>query len=531
MKTLKNILKPKTLITLIAMMTLCVLTTSIFASSPTAFKDVPASYWGYKNIQRAYTDGVVSGSSYNEATGERYYSPEDKVTMAEFCTIITRAFYTDELAASTAEGSWYAAAQDVVSSHRMDVGYFNAQDASVMNGAARRYDMAGLVYSVLKDKNVTLPTDAELTAVQSKIADWSDMNRIDRQYYQKAVSTVVALGLITGKDDKGTFAGMDNLTRAEVATIYCRLADLINGNPVEKPVTPEKPDIPEKPEQPTEKPATGNYGAVGTLSDTPVTLSFSTHKPVVDYWSRTSAEVQAATEKDVFNAAVQTLKDRELQMSVTTKMIASINPNYNYACFNYDSSNQKQINVTAAVGSMGGYRVYSVARALNNADDTNLAVITCYGTERTTRQDDVFLPILARLNDSMTDMQKAEILVQAVTDRFDYGTGAMFDWLSENRVGDCDNYARAVDDLFNAAGIVCYNDIGGDTAYGVHAWNRAYLDGQWYAVDATTAETGAHSTGIMTYTEHANLFGYDMDRYDYIQYKIKDALCNAVLNQ
>ena len=69
MKTLKNILKPKTLITLIAMMTLCVLTTSIFASSPTAFKDVPASYWGYKNIQRAYTDGVVSGSSYNEATG------------------------------------------------------------------------------------------------------------------------------------------------------------------------------------------------------------------------------------------------------------------------------------------------------------------------------------------------------------------------------------------------------------------------------------------------------------------------------
>ena len=73
MKTLKNILKPKTLIVLIAMMTLTALYAGVFASSPTAFKDVPASYWGYKNIQRAYTDGVVSGSSYNEATGERYY--------------------------------------------------------------------------------------------------------------------------------------------------------------------------------------------------------------------------------------------------------------------------------------------------------------------------------------------------------------------------------------------------------------------------------------------------------------------------
>ena len=84
MKTLKNILKIKTFVVLISMMTLMALYAGVFASSPTAFKDVPASYWGYKNIQRAYTDGVVSGSSYNEATGERYYSPEAKLTVAEF---------------------------------------------------------------------------------------------------------------------------------------------------------------------------------------------------------------------------------------------------------------------------------------------------------------------------------------------------------------------------------------------------------------------------------------------------------------
>lgn len=524
MKTLKNILKTKTFIVLISMMTLTALYAGVFASSPTAFKDVPASYWGYKNIQRAYTDGVVSGSSYNEATGERYYSPEDKVTMAEFCTIITRAFYADELAASTAKGSWYAAAQDVVSSHRMNVGYFNAQDASVMNGAARRYDMAGLVYSVLKDKNVTLPTDAELTAVQSKIADWSDMNRIDRQYYQKAVSTVVALGLITGKDDKGTFAGMDNLTRAEVATIYCRLADLINGNPVERPTTPVTPVTPGKPEQPTEKPATGNYGAVGTLSDTPVTLSFSTHKPVVDYWSRTSAEVQAATDKDMFNAAVQSIKDKEIAVQPNDAKIKN-NEYYNYAVFNRNIEDEtKRKNLVRSLPF--GFRI---ASQLSNADDSNLAIVTY--SNFTAQYDDVFAPILAKLNDGMSDMQKAEILVQAVTDRFDYGTGAMFDWHSENRIGDCDNYARAVVNLFNAAGLVCYNGVGADTAYGAHAWNVAYLDGKWYAIDATTAETGAHNTGIMSYAEHANLFGYNDDLYDVIGIKIIESLWDAVLNQ
>ena len=66
MKTLKNILKIKTFIVLISMMTLTALYAGVFASSPTAFKDVPVSYWGYKNIERAYTDGVVSGTDYNE---------------------------------------------------------------------------------------------------------------------------------------------------------------------------------------------------------------------------------------------------------------------------------------------------------------------------------------------------------------------------------------------------------------------------------------------------------------------------------
>ena len=221
----KKQIKNKTLIIFLFIFIITILSTNaIFASSPTAFKDVPASYWGYKNIQRAYTDGVVSGSVYNKATGERYYSPEDEVTMAEFYTIITRAFYADELAASTANESWYAAAQNVCEKHNLIQSYnfVNAEYES------SRYQMARIIYTVLIDKDITLPSDAEITAVQSKIADW---NRIPERN-KTSVATVFAMGLITGKDDAGNFVGNDSVTRAEAATVYCRLADVIAGEEI-----------------------------------------------------------------------------------------------------------------------------------------------------------------------------------------------------------------------------------------------------------------------------------------------------------
>ncbi len=198
-------------------------TNAIFANEPADFKDVPASYWGYKNIQRVYTDGVVSGTDYNEKTGERNFSPEAKLTMAQFTTILTRAFYADELAASTAgnepDVKWYVATQDVCEKHNLTKGC-SWTDAEY---SSSRYQMARIMYNLLVDKGVTLPTEAEITAAQSKIADWDripENNKI-------SVATVFAMGLITGKDDIGNFIGNDSVTRAEAATIYCRLVDVI----------------------------------------------------------------------------------------------------------------------------------------------------------------------------------------------------------------------------------------------------------------------------------------------------------------
>ena len=507
MKTLKNILKPKTLIVLIAMMTLTVLTTGIFASSPAAFKDVPASYWGYKNIQRAYTDGVVSGTDYNEKTGERNFSPEAKLTMAQFTTILTRAFYADELAASTAgnepDAKWYAATQDVCEKHNLTNGYnfVNAEYES------SRYQMARIMYYVLVDKGIALPSDAEITAAQSKIADW---NRIPERN-KTSVATVFAMGLITGKDEAGNFVGNDSVTRAEAATVYCRLADVINaGGSVQKPEQPvEKPEEsvvkPEpKPEIPVETPVTGNSGAVGTLSDTPVTLSLSTHKPVVDYWSKAPADVQAITDKDAFNAAVQTLKDKDIE-AFRLQGRTTNNVYYNYACFDNVVNADKAKAVGSAVQSLSGYGTYLRMSKLANADSSNVGVIVYHiNDEYKAQLDEVFTPIFAQFRSGMSDKEKAEIMLKAITDRFEYGSGT-FDWLSENRVGDCDNYAVVVRSIFNAAGIP--TTVASSQVYnGHHMWNQAYLDGEWYFVDATCAEYGYE--GVMTIAEHEKIYKY-----------------------
>ena len=507
MKTLKNILKIKTFVVLISMMTLMALYAGVFASSPTAFKDVPASYWGYKNIQRAYTDGVVSGTDYSEKTGERNFSPEAKLTMAQFTTILTRAFYADELAASTAgnepDAKWYAATQDVCEKHDLTNGYnfVNAEYES------SRYQMARIMYYVLVDKGITLPSDAEITAAQSKIADW---NRIPERN-KTSVATVFAMGLITGKDEAGNFVGNDSVTRAEAATVYCRLADVINaGGSVQKPEQPvEKPEEsvvkPEpKPEIPVETPVTGNSGAVGTLSDTPVTLSLSTHKPVVDYWSKAPADVQAITDKDAFNAAVQTLKDKDIE-AFRLQGRTTNNVYYNYACFDNVVNADKAKAVGSAVQSLSGYGTYLRMSKLANADSSNVGVIVYHiNDEYKAQLDEVFTPIFAQFRSGMSDKEKAEIMLKAITDRFEYGSGT-FDWLSENRVGDCDNYAVVVRSIFNAAGIP--TTVASSQVYnGHHMWNQAYLDGEWYFVDATCAEYGYE--GVMTIAEHEKIYKY-----------------------
>ncbi len=62
-----------------------------YAESDT-FSDVPSGYWAKQYIEEAFSGRYVEGTYFNEETGERRFSPESPLTIAQFCTILSRMY-------------------------------------------------------------------------------------------------------------------------------------------------------------------------------------------------------------------------------------------------------------------------------------------------------------------------------------------------------------------------------------------------------------------------------------------------------
>lgn len=473
------------------------------ATTPT-FTDVPTNHWAYAQIERAFKDGVVGGTYYNEATGERTYSPNGTLTLAQAVTIFTRAFYSDEVDASTAAGSWYAKNEAVAKAHELLDGVKNTS----MNSNLNRYDLSQLMYNIMMDQGAEMPADEALEETAGKIADWNSIP----SNYDKAVVVCYYLGLLGGVDANGTFNGAGTTNRAQIAVVYCRLADaiasLVDGPTVDPEPTPEPDPEPTPDPEPEEPDVPSAGGPVGTLSDEPVLLSLSTHAPIYDYWSEAPAEVRNVTDKDMFNAVVQTMKDRELQLFESSRQNTN-NVYYNYACFEYNvQGNAGQKNLIQALGRMAGYGGYTARQSLKNSDAKNVGIIT-YVEGQSKTLDPIFAPVFAKFGADTSDKEKVEACMKLITDTFEYGNGtAGFNWTSSNKVGLCGDFKGVVQSILNAAGIPVF-DVSGQVSNGAHGWNVAYLDGEWYVVDGTAAEYGYPA--YMSFAQHEKLYGYSHD--------------------
>lgn len=465
------------------------------ASEVQHFEDVPTSHWAYQQIERAYADGVIAGVSGNPEQGTGVFEPSGMLTLAQFMTIMTRGFYGDELQKEIDKGNsspWYAAAQNVANRHGLLNGTKGGMTANVT-----RYDMAAFMTNILKDKDAVMPTEAEKQATQAKIADFSKIP----SSYKDAVTTVFFFGVITGTDQKGTFSGNNFMNRAQAAVVYGRLKDVMNNFGGEQPpVEPEEPEKPVEPEQPVEpeKPV-GPSNVVGTISSTPVTLSLDTHKPIKDYWSEQSTEVRNLSDKDRFNAAVDTIVHSDMIIN-EGELVGTVNKYYNYAVFSKDIKDET-VNVNKAMSSLYGYGTQFPAKYSGD--------FGYYSVRPTSAQlIEVFEPIFANITADMTDREKVEICVEAVCDRFDYATvtGQGFNWTNGLTTGDCDNFSAAVEQLVGAAGIPCF-EVRGEVRNGTHAWIHAYLDGEWVILDAVSTDIGKQA--IFTMKEHESNWSYD----------------------
>ena len=399
---------------------------------------------------------------------------------------------------------WYAKTMEYAISELLFVysggvtGSTVGQVMTDMESNISREKMAASIWNILKDYGYKT---GDLSTVS--IPDMETVN----QGYQYGVKVAYSTGIIQGVDSTGKFDPKAFMTRAQAATVLCRLYDLLETLPdfdgsaavtpdiPEAPETPETPDVPETPETPenpgeTETP-TGNYGPVGTVSDFVVTLHYSTHAPTVDYWTDAPQWIKDKTDKDAFNALAQTLLDPENAVATETIDRVSRNPYYNYAVYEQWGDNDKAYYVTGLFGVLQNFTFEQTI--WNPAVETGSSFFVidhCYETRN--ERDFEFLN---KVNDSMSDREVAiealKMLQQYATYDPNANRGSIFGEDSLNGQIDELNCDAATLDLCRMLVQVDipvlkfgWADVPG---VGNHTTCYAKLDGEWYVVDAARA--------------------------------------------
>lgn len=230
----------KRLISLALSLALCLSMAVPALAAGSTFSDVPESHWACAYVERAVQEGVLNGMSYNEATGERRFAPNDPLTTAQFLTILCRKYYAQDMADSSASGAWYAAAQETAERRGL---LQHLSSGAGMTAPISRSDMAAVLYALLEDQNA-LPSQADCLSAAASIPDLNTTGAED------AVAAVVFLGIINGVDGNGTFDGKSSMTRAQAAAVYCRASDVLGqpeGPEASQPETskpePSQPEV------------------------------------------------------------------------------------------------------------------------------------------------------------------------------------------------------------------------------------------------------------------------------------------------
>ena len=469
------------------------------ATSP--FSDVPSSHWGIDGIVAAYNDGVMTGTYVNSSTGERRFSPASHLTLAEWAVMLYRAFYADE-PFTVPQENWWNREAAVLSAHHISGANMSQEQART---PVNRFQMAMMICSLLEDKGVIVDA-AKVEAAKKEIADLDEMYPM----HQEPVATCWALGIIKGVGGN-RFNGSGTMERAQAATVYLRVKNVLNG----ASTGDDKPPVPTTP--PSVSPG-------GTMSSTPLNLraeAIATHAPIVDYWGQQSMEIRNISDRDSFNAACQTIHDSK--MILTQGEIDRLGKNlyYNYAVV-ANVSNETQKNVNGAMGALCGY-----GGNYSSYGSTAFVyyVITPFSAATTSAPRFASTIAQIKANPGMSDMEKARLCVKAVCDQIDYALNGGASWDNGKPTGDCQSYGTMLNQILSGVGIPNLYVIG-DTKNGNHQWVQAKLDGQWYVLDATMAETGFSNGGIMSFADHESNWKYS-GYNDSDMYKVARALIDS----
>ena len=200
------------------------LSTTAFAAS-VKFTDVPSSHWASTSISKMADKGIMSG------IGNNKFAPSQQLSNAEFITMLVRQFYSDKL--GTEGGTWYTPFMGAAKSANILTGTNVGSNENLATSTINRYDMAQLMYNVLKAEGASTSPLSDT----SKVADWASVPAT----YRDAVSVCYNMGMLSGVDSKGTFNGTGNMDRAQAAVVMSRLLEVCSGGTPSAPTVPEKP--------------------------------------------------------------------------------------------------------------------------------------------------------------------------------------------------------------------------------------------------------------------------------------------------
>ena len=184
----------------------------------TGFSDVPRTHGFYTAIMDCAAKGITSG--YADGT----FRPTNSVTRAQFCVMLSRAFYPNEVKKYDTDvykkQGWFVPntralyMAGVLKNTSFVSGFATS---ATMDQVINRYDMARLMTNIMANKGFSA-TSAQKTEAQKKIADYKNIPA----KYQDAVKNVFALGIITGYSN-GTFGGNNVMNRGQGCVVIYRM--------------------------------------------------------------------------------------------------------------------------------------------------------------------------------------------------------------------------------------------------------------------------------------------------------------------
>lgn len=214
-----------------SLMALCLmfaLVLPVEAKEAESFRDVPADFWAYEQINRCVQDGIVSG--YNDGT----FKPGNPVSYGAFSIMLARAFYASELAGYSDQGT--ATGEAIMNKHGILNG--TSRSSASIGASLPREDMAQCMYNVLVDKGAKIPSDTEYLKAMGSISDFYSISPNCR----RAVMVCYTTGLLGGQSD-GSFGPKNPMNRAQGCVVINRLRDYMGGSSG----TPEAPEVTDGP--------------------------------------------------------------------------------------------------------------------------------------------------------------------------------------------------------------------------------------------------------------------------------------------